>query len=430
MTQPAYGYPPQQPDPYAQQGYPPPYGQPQPPYQPAPQGYVPPQPGPYGAPNPYAGPWNGQQPGYGVPQQPVQQGARGTLEDYYNQPTTGSGKGLTWKGVPDGYTYVGVVQRTPVDGDLFQDSDPQTKQLKTFRDGSPKLVLPVQLRIHHMDAMQAQTFPDGDARMFLRGALRDEVTRAMAEVGESGVPKAGALVIVTLTGRKPGNNIATNQYAVQYYPAGTWEQNFPQYTYLIPGQHAPAPQQFQQQAPQQFGGAPQQAPYQQQAPAQYAAPAQAAPNPQQYAQPQYGQQAYDPNPQAAPQYAAPQAAPVQANAAVQQPNPQAQQAPAPAQYAQAPAMGQAAGVQPQGNPNTQAPVNQGPAPQQFQQPAAQPQQQVQGQQQLPIPGVNGQAPAGPPPAQPQIGVTGSALDPAKQQLLARLSGGAQPAPQG
>lgn len=406
MTQPQYGYPPQQgygqPDPYAQQ-YP---QQPPAPYYQAPapgqpQSYQM-QPAPPVYPGQYGPPPGAPNPGYGVPQQPpVPQGAKGTLDDFYGQPSQGSGKGISWKGKPDGYVYVGVVAKTPVDGDVFQDSDPQTKQLKTWRDGSPKMVLPVQLRLHPMDYAQQQEYPDQDARLFLRGNMRDEVTRAMQEAGATGVPQQGALMIITLTHRKPGNNIATNMYAVQYHPAGTWEQMFSQYTYLL---QPPAPQAQQQiqQAPVQYGGAPQQAPYQQQAPAQYAAPAQAYPNTQQYAAPgsmsqgapQYGGPAYDPN-----------------------------------QYGQASANG-GAHQQPYA-PNPQAPVNQGPAPSQPAAPQPNPQggyvpqgpaAQVNGQQQLPLPGVSQpQAPQAGPQGQP--GVTPSQLDPAQQQLLARISGG-------
>lgn len=396
MTQPQYGYAPQQGgyqtyDPNQQQ-YP----------QQAPQGYGYAPQGPAYAPPPNQYQQqvpNGYQ-SYGQqqpPQQPPQpQGAKGSLEDFYGQPSQGAGKGLTWNQVPNGYTYVGVVQRTPTDGDLFQDSDPKSGQLKTWKDGSPKFVLPVQLRIHHLDQMQQMTYPEGDARMFLRGGLRDELNRAMAEAGDSGVPKQGALVIVTLTHRKPGQNIATNVYEVHYYPEGVWEQSFSQYVYLKPS-HSGQPQTQQQyptpqQAPaQQYpqAGAPQntqQAPYEQQAPAPgsvpYAAPAQAAPAPQQYAQPQYGQQAYDPN-----------SAPVQGNPEVYAPNPQ-------------------------------APVNQGPAPYQ---PAAQPQntQQAPVQEQLPYAQPQ-QAPAGQPPV--QAGVQPSGLDSAKQALLARITG--QPGVQG
>lgn len=419
MTQPQYGYPPQQGYPPAQPVYPniPQPGQPQygvQTYPGQPQGYQP-APGQYGQPGQYGPPPGVPQQGYGQPQQPpMPQGAKGTLDDFYGQPSTGGGKGISWKQKPDGYRYVGVVSRTPADGDVFQDSDPQTKTLKTWRDGSPKLVMPVQLHIAWLDQWQQMTYPDTEASVYLRGNMKDEVTRAMQEAGVSGVPQQGALMDVTLTHRKPGNNIASNVYAVTYRPAGTWETD-PAYAWVA---------QFLQQAGQAAQAAatptPQQAPYQQQAPAQYAALAQAAPNPQQYApqgvpayggqapQPQYGQQAYAPNPQAQQYQQAPQ------DQGTQQP-----------QYGQPmnPSQGQAQWPVQQANPNTQAPVNQAPAPSQ---PAGQPQPQnqttTQGQQQLPIPGVNGPV--------PQQGVTGSQLDPAQQALLARMTGGQQQSPQG
>jgi hypothetical protein len=412
MTQPMYYDP--------SQGVPPGYGQPQG-YQPAPA-YPPQQPAPYGYPGTHPGsymaPIQPGQPGYagqqyGANTPPAPQGAKGTLEDFYDQPSQGSGKGLIWKNAPNGYTYVGVVTRTPHDGDVFQDREPaQTGgKLKTFNDGRPKLVLPVQLRLAWQDALQQQNYPDQDARLFLRGGLRDEVSRAMAEAGETDVPKQGALVIVTLTHRKPGNNIATNMYAVQYFPAGTWEAS-PQFAAVAQMLAQPAPA-------QNVPAAPQQAPYQQQAPAQYAAPAQAYPNPQQYAQPgaqpyggpaqqpQYGGQAYDPNQQAYPQAAQdqgtqqPQGQPVNPS----QGQPQWQAAPQ-----NQPVQANAAA----GYPNPQAPVNPGPAPYQ---PAAQPQPYVQDQ--LPL-----SAPAGVPPQgqAPQPGVQPSGLTPEKQALLARVQG--------
>lgn len=367
MTQqPYYGTPADPYSPQPAQQYPPPgYQQVPNGYAPAPQGYGPP-PQQYGPPAQQgyqaAGGYAPQQPPQ--PQAPV--GAKGTLDQFHQQPHTGGGKGISFKQKPDGYTYVLVVSRTPGDEDLFQDSDPQTKTLKTWRDGSPKMVLPVQCNIIPQDQWQAAEYADGDASFYLRGGLRDEVTRAMAEVGESGVPQAGALVVITLTHRKPGNNIATNMYAVKYHPAGS-------HNTVIP-----APQQAQ---PVQGYAAPTQAPYQQQAPTQYAAPAQAAPNPQQYAQPQYGAApAYDPN-----QYQQAPAQPTYQAAPQGQYSSQAQAAPA--QYA----------------PNPQA------AP--IQQPGLPPQ------------------PPQAPPGVVQAGVVQSQLSPEKQALLATMSGQQGQAPQ-
>jgi hypothetical protein len=354
------------------------------------------------------GPPPGYPPQYGQApaQPPAPQGAKGTLDDFYGQPSTGGGKGISWKDKQNGYRYVGVVKRTPVDADVFQDAEPpgspNAGKLKTWRDGSPKLVMPVQLVIAHLDQFQQFTYPEHDASVFLRGAMKEEVTRAMQEAGASGVPQQGALMDITLTHRKPGNNIASNVYAVVYRPAGTWETD-PAYAWVAqalaqPVQQATAPQAPAYGAP--YNGAPQQAPYQQQAPAQYAAPAQAAPNPQQYAQPgaqpyggpaqqpQYGGQAYDPN----------------------TPQGQFHGATGSAEYGAPPAQQFTQATTPQA-PEHAAP--QGYAPQ----PGAESNQQYT-QQQLPIQ-------TGPAPAQP--GVQGPALNPAQQNLLARMTGGGQQA---
>ena len=420
MTQPQYGYAPQQPGGYQtydpnQQQYPPQtppvpqaYGQyqPQAPQQFPPAGYVP-------VPNGYAPPGYAPQ-GYGQP--PVPQGpplANGTLEDFYGQPSLGGGKGISWKSVPDGFTVWGVVSRPIGNGDVFQDTDPMTKQPRFFRDGRPKLSMQVPLKL----LVPIPGYTDGEARLFLRGQLRDETTRAMQEAGaQEGPPEAGAFMAVTLTHRKPGNNIAQNIFAVIYRSPGTWENDPNLHQQLA--QYGQQP--MQQQAPvygAPYGGAPQQAPYQQQAPAaQYGQPAQAAPNPQQYAagpqapvpaqQPQYGQQAYDPNQQYGQPPATMQAPAGAVNAGGQAAYSNPQQAPAPqdaGQYAQQLAM--------------QADSN-----------------QVQGQQQLPYQQQAVQPPAQPPappqgpPVQP--GVQQSALPPEKQALLARMQNQQQAPQQG
>lgn len=388
---------------------------PQPPYQPQypPQqgGYVPaPQGGYMPSPQgfvqaPYAPP-----PGYGMPNgqmaPPAPVGAQGGLEDFFGQPATGGGKGVSWKGVPDGFTIYTVVARPITDGDVFQESDPQTKALRTFRDGRPKFALQVPVRF----LVPLPSHPDGDGRVFLRGQLRDEVTRAMAEAGApEGAPESGAFMRITLTHRKPGNNIAQNIFAVLYRSPGTWEQdpNLLQqqihatatapsvpYNQGIPANYPPQQPAQSPGAGQVYGGAPQ-GPYQPQAQAQYAAPAQAAPNPQQYAQPQYGQQAYDPNqgqPSAFTQMAAAQGAipdPAQMQATYAQ-NAQGQPAPNPQQYSQ-----------------------QGQPPATMQAPAG----AVNAGGQAPLPGM-------PNPSQPPVqpGVQPSGLDPARAALLARVSG--------
>lgn len=395
MTQqPYYGTPADPYNPQPAQQYPPPgYQQVPNGYAPAPQGYAP---NPYGQAPAY--PPQQQYPGQQNPQHQVPQGppapvgAKGTVDDFFKQPTPGGGKGVSWKNKPDGYTYVGVVNRTPGDSDLFQDSEPnipqnpKAGQLKTWRDGSPKMVMPVPLDLVPMDAWQAQEYADGEARVFLRGDMLTEFTRAMQEAGVPAgtVPQQGALVFVTITGRKPGRGtMPANQYRVVYLPAGTWEQD-PQYAGIV--QHL-AGRQAQQHVP-----ATQSAPYQQQAAPQGYAPAQATPNLQQYAQAPYG-------------------APVQGHAPAYDPN----------QYRQAPQGYQGA---PAPQAQQTAPVQYAPNPQQYAPEAAAPNPNPVQIQQAPV---QGQLP-GMPPTPPQAPVSAGAVgapDPHKAALIAQLHGAAQ-----
>ncbi|PSK96678.1 hypothetical protein CLV30_12560 [Haloactinopolyspora alba] len=228
---------------------------PQYPQQPAPQ-YPQPPAQPMGQPYPQAP----QQP----PAQPL---AKGSLDEFFGQPSAGGGPAISWKGKPDGTTYIGIVSREVTSGDVQQETDPQTGQPKTYRDGRPRFVMIVPL---HVQANQE--FPEGQARWYVRGQARDELVRAMAEAGApSGPPEAGAVITVTLTGRRgSGGGIPSNVFAVRYQrPDGATAQP------PVPQTEQPAPQ--PQPAPVQQ---PQPQPQPQPQYAQPPAPAPAAPAPQ------------------------------------------------------------------------------------------------------------------------------------------------------
>lgn len=236
MTQQPY-YPPQQPQ-YPPQGYP----QQAPPVAPAyPQypagGYAPPQAPP--------------------PQPPVQL-ATGTLDDFYAQPT-GGGAGISWKGKPDGSWVQGIVPRDVTNGDVQQEvGAPNTQDAgrpKFYRDGRPMFVMAVPLQMQ-----PSPEFPDGEARLFVRGQLREELSRAMAEAGApDGRPRAGDIITVTLVQRKQGRGaIPQNIFAVHYQPANPG-QPVPQAA-PAPVAQAPIPQQPVYQQPVQQPPAPQPVP--------------------------------------------------------------------------------------------------------------------------------------------------------------------------
>lgn len=211
------------------------------PYQPPQQGY----PGSAPAPAPYQPqqyqtppqqPYQQQAPQY-APQQPQAPAGpppvQGTLEGFYGQPTGSYGPSISWKGAPDGTSVSGVVARDVTDSDVRQQTDPQTQQLKFYRDGRPQLVMIIPL-----DVQASQTFPEGTASLWVQGAMRTELERASKAAGREGAPKAGDRITVTLTGRKPGRgSIPKNEYRIEYDAAGR----------AAPAQEAPEqPQQFAQ----------------------------------------------------------------------------------------------------------------------------------------------------------------------------------------
>src|SRR5262245_44220222 len=187
-------YPPQQPpQQYQQPGYPQTYPTATPPI---PQYPTPPQ---------------SQYPTYPLPPQAPAPTVSGSIDDFFDQPTTGS-KAWVFKDRPIGTQYVGIVTREVTRGDIRQQTDQQGRGL-TFRDGRPKFVMVVPMTV-----APTQEFPEGQASWWVKGQARDELVRAMAEAGApAGPPEAGAAIGVTLVGMRPipGFNPAF-QYRITY----------------------------------------------------------------------------------------------------------------------------------------------------------------------------------------------------------------------
>lgn len=269
MTQPYPGYPPQQAPQYppATQnvGYPPPLQQFAPPQQYAPQ--------------------FPQQQGYPAPTMapPAAPLAQGSIDDFFNQPSAGGGKSLSFKII--GARFRGIVTRPLGNGDIQQQTDVQGRP-QFFRDGRPKYVMKVPLLMQ-----PSAEYPDGLATWFVKGQARDELARAMSEAGApAGPPEQNAIIDIAYVGDRPagvGFNPA-KQFAIGYtrpsgetsspIPAPAVQQPVQQYAQPAASAYAPPPPAPEpvQAAPVQYAPpAPQQV--QQTAPAQQAAPA--APQP-------------------------------------------------------------------------------------------------------------------------------------------------------
>ena len=227
--------------------------------------YAPAQPMPY-APAPQYG-----MPGFG---QPAENIPAGDLRAFMSQPKTGRPQAVSWKGAPDGATLAGVVAEDVTDRDIVPDTDPQTRQVKRWRDGSPKYAMVLTL-----------TTAQGPMSLYCRGDLWEKLSDAMTRAGRDGAPKAGDQVTVTLTERRAsqGQMSPKNAFAVQYVTAaGSVSGN------ATPTNPAPVAQQPLPQAPTPApamppAGAAWAAP-QAAAPAPASAPAPAAPAPQAPAQ--------------------------------------------------------------------------------------------------------------------------------------------------
>lgn len=251
------------------QHFPQPYQQPQPQfpqqggYPQAPQGYPQPQ---YAAPQAYPQP-------QGYPQPQVPQGpppAAGSLDAFYTQPSSGFGPALKFPQV--GSTHTILVARDVTDADVVQQTMPGTNAPATFRDGRPKFVMKVPAIVQ-----ASAEHPEGRAQLYVSGALRDELTRAMAEVGAPRDPERNAVITVTMTGTRPsgaGMN-PSKTWAVQYQRPNGAAPAAP------PAQ--PAPQQAAPPAQMPMAAPPQPAQQQMQYPPTHSHTAQSV----QASQPQY-----------------------------------------------------------------------------------------------------------------------------------------------
>jgi hypothetical protein len=257
MTQAYPGYPPQPTAPPVQQ-YPMPQAYPQQPAYPQPQQFAPQYPVQQGYPAPMMAP----------PQQPL---AQGSIDDFFNQPSAGGGKSLTFPNQQFGTRYIGIVTRALGTGDIQQQTNTQGVP-QFFKDGRPKFVMKVPLQMQPSAA-----YPDGLATWFVKGQARDELVRAMAEAGApAGPPEAGSIIDITYTNdRQAGAGMnPAKQFAVVYTrPSGETSSPAPA------AQAAPAPV-AQPPVPPVYGQVPQQPPAQ-----QYAPPATPQAPPQQPAAP-------------------------------------------------------------------------------------------------------------------------------------------------
>lgn len=163
--------------------------------------------------------------------QPQQVAARGTLEDFYNQPVGGGGKSVTsqfFNKRPQGSWLQLQVIADAGNQDVQHQKTPQGV-LQYFKTNGqddltkPKLVLVVKvLVVGSSDGSHTAEFPDGQATVWVKGPLAQELRRAMSVAGDdSGYPKANASIVMQSAGEQASRvqgYSPTKLYKLEYAP--------------------------------------------------------------------------------------------------------------------------------------------------------------------------------------------------------------------
>ena len=180
---------------------------------------------------------------------PPQIAARGTLEDFFNQPSGGGGPSVTSKFFnerPQGSWLQLTVLADVTHADVQHQKTPQGVLQYFKKNGQddltrPKLVLVVKVQVTgSSDGTHTTAFPDGIASLWLKkGPVTDNLVRAMAAAGDpSGYPKGGAQMVMISAGSQPSRTVgysATKLYDFQYAcPAGSVDPTVPAESATVP----------------------------------------------------------------------------------------------------------------------------------------------------------------------------------------------------
>lgn len=163
-----------------------------------------------------------------TPPAPAVPAVRGTLSDFFGQPVGAVGPALKFVDKPVGFTYTGTVMRDITDADIRPQTNQRTGQPEFYRDGRPKLVMVIPLRMNE----PSPEFPEGTASWWCRGQGREALMTAMAQAGVPAgtAPEAGAVISITLIEKRqlPGIAIPQNVFSVTYQrPPGAEAKSAP-----------------------------------------------------------------------------------------------------------------------------------------------------------------------------------------------------------
>ena len=156
--------------------------------------------------------------------------ARGTVEDFFNQPQVASGGASVTKffnGRPVGSWLRFRVTRDLTANDVRQQTDINNIP-QTFRDGTPKWVLIIPVKVlEGSDPGWQQVFENGDATLWVKGLLQEELNRAIAASGTQPdangnyIARGNSEIVMASAGEKPSRKAGyspSKLHNLQYQP--------------------------------------------------------------------------------------------------------------------------------------------------------------------------------------------------------------------
>ena len=178
------------------------------------------------------------------PDQPVQ---APSLESFFSG---GGGKTLSWKGVPIGTVYTGIIKAV---GAPQHATDPATQKPAFTRQGKPRMQVRIDLATEYRDPQDPDD--DGSRSIFVGGWMTGAIGDAMRKAGVNNTPpQVGATLSVRLIEREDnGPSVApTNKFDAHYIPPSPAAGFFDAPPNGMAPLGGPAPQQAPN--PGQFGG--------------------------------------------------------------------------------------------------------------------------------------------------------------------------------
>lgn len=136
-----------------------------------------------------------------------------TLDEFFGG---GGGKSFSWKDKPTGTSITGTIKMVH---EARQVTDPADNKPQFNKRGEPKMQVRIDMATKERDPEDPDD--DGSRGLYVGGWMKGAIAEAVRKAGQTGAPKAGGQLTVTLTERTP-NDVPglnpINKFSAQYTP--------------------------------------------------------------------------------------------------------------------------------------------------------------------------------------------------------------------